>query len=135
MPQQGFEIEQEPFRKQGTRTDFIMMNDGRKAAVRTWHPSKGTFSYTATGKQYFEQRPRQYIVSIPAINHIQHKDGHWDSYPMHMPSTDLHELARMELSRWVSGADEEERNAKRGTELVATRGAHRAHAVRGALRA
>ena len=76
VPEHGFEIEQEPFRKQGTRTDFILMKDGRKAAVRTWHPSKGTFSYTATGKQYFEQRPRQYIVSIPAINHFQRKDGH-----------------------------------------------------------
>ena len=59
VPQHGFEIEQEPLRKQGTRTDYIKMNDGRTAAVRTWHPSKGAFSYTATGKKYFEQRPRQ----------------------------------------------------------------------------
>ena len=49
------------------RTDYIRTMDGKEKAVRTWKPQLGTYTYTALGREYFLQRPRQYIVNVPML--------------------------------------------------------------------
>ena len=53
------------------RTDYIRTMDGKEKAVRTWKPQLGTYTYTALGREYFLQRPRQYIVNVPIRVHYE----------------------------------------------------------------
>ena len=62
--------------------------------------------YTSLGEEFFERRPRQYIVSIPTRIHIQRKDGTSYSFRGHYPSTDLSPEIRAMLDQGVAGADE-----------------------------
>ena len=87
VPRVGYDINAEIQRRH--KTDFITMRNGSRADLRTWHPEKNAFVYTKLGKEFFEQRPRQYITSIPSRIKIKRRDG--KTYEMfgHYPATDL----------------------------------------------
>ena len=73
LPQVGYDPETEVLRRH--KTDYIMMRSGTRADLRTWHPELNRFVYTRLGEEFFERRPRQYIVSIPTRITIKRQDG------------------------------------------------------------
>ena len=78
-PREGFDPNTELIRRTGGRTDYIKVRNGQEQPVRVWDTSKGKYPYTKLGRQYFAERPRRYIVSIPAIFYSD------DDEPMDLP--------------------------------------------------
>ena len=67
LPRAGFDPETPIIRRQ--LTDYIALRNGQEAVVRTWHTGEGNYTYTKMGRQYFADKPRRYIVSVPIILH------------------------------------------------------------------
>ena len=63
LPRAGFDPETPIIRRQ--LTDYIALRNGQEAIVRSWHTGKGNYTYTKLGRQYFAEKPRRYIVSVP----------------------------------------------------------------------
>ena len=74
-PRDGFDPNTEIIRRPNTHTDYIRVRNGQEQPVRVWLPGKGKYSYTKLGRQYFAERPRRYIVSIPTITYSDDDDG------------------------------------------------------------
>ena len=67
LPREGFDPETPIIRR--FNTDYIKLRNGNEAKVRAWDVGKGTYNYTKMGRQYFAEKPRRYIVSIPIRVH------------------------------------------------------------------
>ena len=116
MPRVSYDINAEIQRRH--KTDFITMRNGSRADLRTWHPEKNAFVYTKLGKEFFEKRPRQYIISIPSRIRIKRRDG--KTYEMfgHYPATDLSDEIRRLLDAGIAGDGEEARRQAAKTMIL-----------------
>ena len=67
MLKEGFDPNTKIIRRNNTNSDYIKLNNGQEAVVRTWRTVKGGYHYTELGKKFFAKRPRRYILSIPTL--------------------------------------------------------------------
>ena len=65
MLKHGFDPNTKIIRRNNTNSDYIKLNNGQEAVVRTWRTVKGGYHYTELGKKLFAKRPRRFILSIP----------------------------------------------------------------------
>ena len=59
MLHDGFDPNTKILRHNNTNSDFIKLNNGQEAFVRTWRTVKGGYHYTELGKKCFAKRPRR----------------------------------------------------------------------------
>ena len=67
MLKEGFDPNTKIIRRSKTNSDYIKLNNGQEAVVRTWRTVKGGYHYTELGKEFFAKTPRRYILSIPTL--------------------------------------------------------------------
>ena len=65
LPREGFDPNTGIIRR--FNTDYITLRNGQEAAVRVWRTGLGNYTYTKLGRQYFAEKPRRYIMSIPIL--------------------------------------------------------------------
>ena len=63
----GFDPNTKIIRRNNSNSDYIKLNNGQEAVVRTWRAVKGGYHYTEFGKNLFAKKPRRYILSIPTL--------------------------------------------------------------------
>ena len=61
----GFSPDAEVVRRH--RTEYVKMNNGAEGVMRVWQPATKSYKYTDLGREYYREKPRRYIVSIPAV--------------------------------------------------------------------
>ena len=54
------------------RTDYITLANGKEAKLRTFDPIRNRYRLTPTGRSYYSQRKKEYVVSIPVILSLIH---------------------------------------------------------------
>ena len=72
-PDRGFDYNQTPVRV--GRREEIQLLDGSKATARTWKPRTNTYSFTATGKEFYKHHTDRWLVQIPSKVYIRRKDN------------------------------------------------------------
>ena len=72
-PNRGFNYEQVPVRV--GRREEIQLLDGTKATARTWNPRTKTYSFTATGKDFYKHHTDRWLVQIPSKVYLRRKDN------------------------------------------------------------
>ena len=63
--------------------DLIMTEKHGLKKVRRWNPHIGEWALTALGRQYFADKPKEYILSLPVQYYIDKKDRHGGEQPVH----------------------------------------------------
>ena len=104
LPREGFDPETPIIRR--FNTDYIKLRNGNEAKVRAWDVGKGTYNYTKMGRQYFAEKPRRYIVSIPirvTTNDVD-DDSRWKGW---YDAKHLGPRVRAILDSGVAGGDVE----------------------------
>ena len=62
--------------------DLIQTEKHGLKKVRRWNPHSGEWALTALGKQYFADKPTEYILSLPVSYYIDKKDRHGGEQPV-----------------------------------------------------
>ena len=108
-PLEGFDPNTEIIRRPNTHTDYIRVRNGQEQPVRVWLPGKGKYSYTKLGRQYFAERPRRYIVSIPTLNFSDTNEG-WERPDFYdkLPPTGQRALWEENMRQYQSFGDARE---------------------------
>ena len=92
--------------------------DGKEKTVRTWKPQLGTYTYTKLGREYFLQRPRQYIVNVPIRVHYEDRMSandarrSSDGVEGYILATDLNKEVRALVAEGVTGVIEDSTRAR-----------------------
>ena len=105
LPREGFDPETPIIRR--FNTDYIKLRNGNEAKVRAWDVGKGTYKYTKMGRQYFAEKPRRYIVSIPIRVHKNDDVEDGRGYKGWYDAKDFGPRVRAILDSGVAGGDVE----------------------------
>jgi len=108
-PNRGFDYAQKATRV--GRRETIKLLDGTTAVARTWNPRKNEFTFTKTGKEYYQHHSDRWLVQLPAKIQLRRKNGSYyvrDEYlqssavglgEIHLPSTMTEAQQRAEVKR------------------------------------
>ena len=84
-PNRNFDYSQKATRV--GRRETIRLLDGTTAVARTWNPRKNEFSFTKTGKEYYQYHSDRWLVQLPAKVHLRRKNGSYYVREEYLPST------------------------------------------------
>ena len=92
------------------------MRNGQEQPVRTYRADLGEYVYTKLGKEYYKEKPRKFIVSIPVIN-VEEKDAEGEggdprTWERWFDATRISDEARGLLNEGIEGPNREARGAK-----------------------
>ena len=84
-PRLGFDYDTEPYRRR--KRELINMSDGKEVAVRSWDNTTRNWKFTKTGRVFYRNSMDRYIINIPAVVHLQRKNGTWYTREDSLPNT------------------------------------------------
>ena len=94
IPDARFDPNATTYRYPQGRTDYVKTRAGVEIVLRTWNPTKKQIDYTTAGKQFYANRPRQYIVQVPCKVFVRRRDGTVQSFYGTYPASDFNEEIR-----------------------------------------
>ena len=93
-----FDYNQDAFRKNGGRSQYIKLMDGSQKKVSTWDPNQREWKHTALGKQFFGKAVDRYTILWPAKIQLTRTNGSIYEREDWLPSTAT-ELGEIEVPR------------------------------------
>ena len=73
LPAGGYDTSQAPTREGDT--EYILMRNGARKAVRRWDAAAGDYSFTAVGRSFYSRIKRNYVVQVPVLVKGTRKNG------------------------------------------------------------
>ena len=56
-------------------TEYITLQNGKRAITRQFDPATGEYTFTDTGRRYYRNIRRNYVVQVPVVIDGRRKDG------------------------------------------------------------
>ena len=112
LPDSRWDDDAQTYRKPGGRTDFVRTRANQEVALRTWNPARKDFEYTAAGRNFYQRRPKQYIVQVPVRIYVKRRTGDESSYTGTYPAADFSEDIRRDLQGVVGSDAQAQRDIK-----------------------
>ena len=97
-PPGNFDYQQDAFRKNGGRSQYIKLMDGSTRKVSTWDPNQREWKHTALGKQFFSKAVDRYTIIWPCFTQLTRTNGSIYEREDWLPSTAT-ELGEIEVPR------------------------------------